>query len=100
MDENIANTVDDVNVSTSSDDNSMMSFVKLIVVVLIGGLIVKLFKKAVNWFKEGQRLRREEKDRKNQKEFEELVEKKAQEKLDSLLAKEVGESKEKASEDK
>lgn len=75
--------------STNSDDSMFVMLVKTLVVVLLGGLITKLIKKFVNYIKEGQRLRREEKQRKETEEFEKMVEKKAQEKLDALLAEEI-----------
>lgn len=95
MEENVAmNNVENASVSTSSSNDDMFTMLfKMVFVVLIGGLIVKLFKRVVNWFKENKRLRQEEKDRKDKEKFDELVEKKAQEKLDEILAKQV-ESKE------
>lgn len=89
MDENlVTNNVENENSvvnNTSSEDSMFMMLFKMIVIVLIGGAIVKLFRRFVNWVKEGQRLRKEEKKRKQ----DELVEKKAQEKLDAWLAQEV-----------
>lgn len=94
MEENVnATNVENLSVSSSSDDNMITMLIKLVFVVLIGGVVTKLIKKFVNYIKEGKRLRDEEKQRKNQKEFDELVEKKAQEKLDALLAKQVEEAK-------
>lgn len=93
MNENVMSNVENVSVSTNTSDDDMFTMLfKMVFIVLIGGLIVKLFKKAVNWFKEGKRLRREEKQRKESEELEKLVEKRAQEKLDELLANEVKES--------
>lgn len=90
MEENVnATNVENLSVSSSPDDNMITMLIKLVFVVLIGGVVTKLIKKFVNYIKEGNRLRDEEKQRKNQKEFDELVEKKAQEKLDTLLAKQV-----------
>ncbi len=106
MEENVSNVaMDNVEntgvVTTSSDDNMVTMLLKLVFVVLIGGLVTKLVKRFINWVREGQRLRKEEKDRKDQKAFDELVDKKAQEKLDELLAKQVeSESKENTSEEK
>lgn len=103
MDENnVVNSVNDggYSVTTSSDDSMFTSLVKLLFVVVIGGLVVKCFKKFVNWVKDGQRLRREEKLRKEADKINELAEKKAQEKLDSLLAKEVKESEKTSEENK
>lgn len=100
MEENVnATNVENLSVSSSPDDNMITMLIKLVFVVLIGGVITKLIKKFVNYIKEGNRLRQEEKDRKNQKEFDELVEKKAQEKLDELLAKDI-ETKEESKEEK
>lgn len=91
MEENVNATVENMSVSTanSSDDNTITMLIKLVFVVLIGGIVTKLIKKFVNYIKEGNRLRDEEKQRKSKKEFDELVEKKAQEKLDQLLAEDV-----------
>lgn len=101
MEENVnATNVENLSVSSSSDDNMITMLIKLVFVVLIGGVVTKLIKKFVNYIKEGKRLRDEEKQRKNQKEFDELVEKKAQEKLDQLLAKDVESKEEKTEENK
>lgn len=89
MEENVANDVENTGVVTTSDDSMFMMLFKTVVVVLIGGLITKLIKRFINYIREGQRLRREEKSRKDAEEFEKLVDKKAQEKLDELLAKQV-----------
>lgn len=96
MEENVAmNNVENTGVvTTSSDDNMVTMLIKLVFVVLIGGLVTKLIKRFINWIREGQRLRKEEKDRKDQKTFDELVDKKAQEKLDELLAQQVEAKKE------
>lgn len=101
MEENVnATNVENLSVSSSPDDNMITMLIKLVFVVLIGGVVTKLIKKFVNYIKEGKRLRDEEKQRKNQKEFDELVEKKAQEKLDQLLAKDVESKEEKTEENK
>lgn len=101
MEENVnATNVENLSVSSSPDDNMITMLIKLVFVVLIGGVVTKLIKKFVNYIKEGKRLRDEEKQRKNQKEFDELVEKKAQEKLDTLLAKQVESKEEKTEENK
>ena len=100
MEENVVNNdinnIENSNLTTNSDDNMFTMLVRMVFVVILGGLIVKLFRKAVNWFKEGQRLRREEKDRKAQEKVNELIEKEAekkvQEKLDALLERQVKES--------
>lgn len=94
MEENIVNNVENngYSMSDNSDDSMFMSLLKLVFVVLIGGLVVKLIKKAKNWFKEGQRLRQEEKQRKEQAKFDAAVEEKAKEMLDTYLASKVEES--------
>lgn len=89
MEDNLVTNVENTGVTTTSDDSMFAMLIKLVFVVLIGGLIVKSFRRFVDWIKDGQRLRREEKERKEQAKFDEMVEKKAQEKLDALLAEEI-----------
>ena len=90
MEENfVNNSTTDVVTTSDSSDSMFTMLIKTVFVVVLGGLLVKLFRKAVNWFKEGQRLRREEAERKNKAAFDDLVEKKTQEKLDAILAEQV-----------
>lgn len=95
MDENNVtnNSVDNGYLSDSSD-SMLISLMKLVFVVLIGGLVVKYFRKFVNWVKEGKRLREEDKERKAEALIEVLAEKKAQEKVDAIMAQQVKEKEE------
>lgn len=96
MDENtnvVDNIVNNSYVTPNGNDDSMFVMLfKTVVVVLIGGLIVKLFRRFVNWVKEGQRLRKAEKERKESAKFDEAVNKKSKELLDEYLASQVKES--------
>lgn len=93
MEENFANNVVDQCVSNTdvvnSDDSMMLALMKLIFVVLIGGLFVKIFNKISKWFKENKRLRELENQRKADAAIEARAEKLAQQKIDELLAKQV-----------
>ena len=93
MEENTNNVVENTgyDVTTNSNDSMAVMLVRTIVIVLIGGLIVKLVKRVVNWFKESKRLRKAEAERKREEELEKLAEKRAQQKLDELLADSVKE---------
>ena len=98
MDENNVtnNSVDNGYLSDSSD-SMFTSLIKLVFVVLIGGLVVKYFRKFVNWVKEGKRLREEDKKRKEDALIDALAEKKALEKVDAIMAQQVKEESEKDS---
>lgn len=91
MEENFVNSIDNSSSVTTSDD-PMLQFVRMVFVVVIGGLVIKYIKKFVNWLKEGQRLRREEKERKQKQVEDERVEQRAQELVDAMMAKQVTES--------
>ena len=103
MDEN-TNVVDNVVNNNSytpnnSDDSMFVMLGKTILIVVIGGMIVKLFRRFVNWVKEGQRLRKEEKERKESAKFDEAVNAKSKQLLDDYLASQVKQSEEKTSEE-
>ena len=85
---NVVNVAENVSTS-SSDDGLFLTIFKFLFMVLIGGMIVKAFKKAKNYFSENKRLREKERQEKEQAEFDRRVEEKAQEKLDAMLAAEV-----------
>lgn len=102
MEENFANDivnkVSDTDVN-SSDDSMAIALMKLIFVVIIGGLFVSLFNRVTGWFKENKRLRDAERQRKADAELEARAEKLAMKKVDELLAKEVTKEPEKAPEE-
>lgn len=103
MEENFANNIVDQvsnqDVVNSSDDSMMLALMKLVFVVIIGGLFVKMFNKISKWFKENKRLRELEHQRKEDAAIEARAEKIAQQKIDELLAKEVTKEPEKAPEE-
>ena len=99
MEENTAmeNVNDNGGSLSTSSDSLFLVIAKTVLMMLIGGLIVKGVKRLCGYFRENKRLREAEKQKKEQERFDKLVDQRAAEMFSDYLAKQAEES-EKASE--
>ena len=94
MEENTAehNVTDCSSLSTSSD-SLFLVIAKTVLMMLIGGFIVKGVKRLCGYFRENKRLREQEKQKKEQEWFDKLVDQRAAEMFSDYLTKVEEESK-------